>query len=925
MSEKIRVYISYLQESEELRQKVLILADELNTNGIDCAVDQYEMAPINGWPQWRINRIHEADYILLICTSSYFQVFSDIGTEMVDGDKNAYWEKGLIIGQLYENPGTQKIIPVYFGIQNKAFIPLILRHTTTYQIDDRNDFDELYRYLTNQPTVIKPISHQKIHKVNLPVNLDTRNELLSELERMSKARNVTRWMALGLTREIARALAEDPDINNSRFNWEQDEKPICMLVGDYGAGKSLQAEHIYQKAINNYIADEKARIPIFLKAKDAVGNLKNIIEDETNRLFGNLNSNGAIIIIDGADEVGINAGINLLEEARFLTEVWPKSSFLITSRPIPVYTQNNETVYLPNLSETDSLKLIKTISGMDIHIGISHQWPKSIKDAMKRPLFAILIGMHLKDRDMYVPTSAGELLAHLIEKLLPNIGDETSKNYALLQRLAIFTTDRGGKAVPKSEIGFGNEISHLLESRLVIQDKEGLSFSLPLFTQWFASQALINGLKDVKELISSQEMLDNWHYAIVILLSTYDHDRVFDIFSMVVENNPGYASRVVAEGLAKWGLSEEIVPPPALECGKRVRSTMESWANGIGPLAELIAPVQDGRVRSLGVSTIGSGLITSWYRGKGSIEDIVLLSKPEVEVPNIDWPSTFFARPGKQSAWAWKWTLNELQRKLEKLLKSRSLPIFNGPILEEKMWNIALVMMNKGSLYDKPIPLEAILGRIDQFNHDIEFVKISREEFNIKEVRAYIKKLIKNDVKELNPPWPCADLEKHGGWVWEPYSDERILERTQFIYLNALEAYNQLIDMWFPSFKERLITSVLQPTRLVGELIIRKRSGYEGSPSLHWFFEPLNAGESNLLDIKIVSENNNGKSKSEWESNFEKFQARRPQAAGWITSIFHQEHLEVFHSYPITNIVYDWLWSDLKHLSLVDGHIGYRY
>jgi hypothetical protein len=922
MNEKIKIYISYLQESKEMRQKVLKLADALNTNGLDCAIDQYETVPANGWPQWRINRINQADYVLLVCSYSYFQIFLEIGTRKMESDKSACWEKGLIIGQLYENPNTQKIIPIYFGPQNKQYIPLILKQTTSYQIEDSVDFENLYRYLTNQPAVIKPISIKESHKVNSYVSLDDRDELLLEQERISKARNITRWMAVGLTRETAHALEEDKEINKLRFSWDPNEKPICMLVGDYGIGKTLQSELVYQKSIKNYMADKKARIPIFLKSKDVVGNLKNIIEEETYRLSGSLYSNGAIVIIDGADEIGINAGNNLLEEVRFLTEIWGKSSFLITSRPTPMYAQSEETVFLPNFSERDSLRLIKVVSDIDVHVGIGYHWPKSIKDAMKRPLFAILIGIYLKDRDMRLATSVGELLTHLIEKSLPSESVESNKTYFLLQQLAMLTTDRGGKSVPRSEIGFGNEIKQLLESRLVIQENDNLSFALPLFTQWFASQALISGLKKITEIVNTQEILDNWYYAFVILVSTYNHDRVFDIFSPIVKSNPGYASRIVDEGLASWGFSEEVVPPPALECGRRVRATMKSWVDGIGSLATLIAPIKDGRVRTLGVRVSESMLITSWYYGEENIDDIILLSNSDFR--NINWPSIFSARPGKQSAWALRWSLNQLQSKLQNLLKNRALPISNGILFNEKMWNSILGLMNKGNLYDKPILLETIQNKINKFDGEAEVIQISREQININEVKQYIDDLIKNDIKELTPPWPCGDLEKYNGWVWGPYSDEKMLERTQFVYRKALEAYNQIVETWFPTFKKRLNISVMQPTRLVGELIISDKIGYEGAPLLHWFFEPSYSGGNNLIDIEIANKKNYDRIKNEWKSTVEKLKSSRPQASGWITSSLHHQVLEIFQSYPVTNIVYKWLWDDLKRISWVDGLIGYK-
>ena len=354
---------------------------------------------------------------------------------------------------------------------------------------------------------------------------------------------------------------------------------------------------------------------IFLKAIEAKNSLRKAVEEESKKLNGDLNKQGAIIIVDGADEVGTNEGIKLLDEARFLSEIWANTFFLITSRPTPV-TQVEEAIIMPNLIDAESYALIGKIAGTTVTYPMRHNWPKSLQDAIKRPLFCILLGHYLKEREMRIPQSTGELLVYLIDKSLPTVNEDSEVTHSLLQHLAMLITDRGGNAVPKSEIGFGGEIRTLLDSRLVIENSGSLSFALPLFTQWFAAHALLTGLKDINEIITSKSTSDHWFYALVILISNFGHEKVFPIFSSLTKNDPGFASRIIAEGLAKWGLSEDVLPPPPIECGKRIYSTMESWVQGFGPLAQFIAPIQSGKVRPIVSKNANAGLVTSWYNGK---------------------------------------------------------------------------------------------------------------------------------------------------------------------------------------------------------------------------------------------------------------------------------------------------------------------
>lgn len=65
-----RVFISYSHDSPAHRDRVLMLADRLRTDGIDCDLDRYETSPAEGWPRWMAGRIAWADFVLVICTAT---------------------------------------------------------------------------------------------------------------------------------------------------------------------------------------------------------------------------------------------------------------------------------------------------------------------------------------------------------------------------------------------------------------------------------------------------------------------------------------------------------------------------------------------------------------------------------------------------------------------------------------------------------------------------------------------------------------------------------------------------------------------------------------------------------------------------------------------------------------------------------------
>src|SRR5207253_363756 len=68
-----RVFISYSHDSPEHDQQVLAVSDRLRADGIDAVIDQYETAPSQGWTRWMRDEIERADFVLVICTETYWR------------------------------------------------------------------------------------------------------------------------------------------------------------------------------------------------------------------------------------------------------------------------------------------------------------------------------------------------------------------------------------------------------------------------------------------------------------------------------------------------------------------------------------------------------------------------------------------------------------------------------------------------------------------------------------------------------------------------------------------------------------------------------------------------------------------------------------------------------------------------------------
>lgn len=151
----LKVFVSYSHDSPEHRDRVLALADRLRTDGIDAVLDQYETSPPEGWPRWMDRQIDEAQFVLLVCTETYFRRV--MGREAPERGHGVIWESNLIYQLIYDAGSAHaKFIPVLFAGASLKDVPRPLRGATAYSLDRDDGYLLLYRRLTAQPDTDKP-------------------------------------------------------------------------------------------------------------------------------------------------------------------------------------------------------------------------------------------------------------------------------------------------------------------------------------------------------------------------------------------------------------------------------------------------------------------------------------------------------------------------------------------------------------------------------------------------------------------------------------------------------------------------------------------------------------------------------------------------------------------------------------------------
>jgi hypothetical protein len=147
------VFISYSHDSLLHKDRILNLSNKLRKDGVDCMIDQYEQSPTEGWPLWCERQVEHATFVLVVCSKTYCLRFRK--DEEVSAGLGAAWEGHLIRQELYNSQSSAKFIPIVFDPGDSSFIPTPLQGFTHFKLNE--DYDGLYRRLTNQPLIAKPV------------------------------------------------------------------------------------------------------------------------------------------------------------------------------------------------------------------------------------------------------------------------------------------------------------------------------------------------------------------------------------------------------------------------------------------------------------------------------------------------------------------------------------------------------------------------------------------------------------------------------------------------------------------------------------------------------------------------------------------------------------------------------------------------
>lgn len=724
------------------------------------------------------------------------------------------------------------------------------------------------------------------------------SRIVKETQKKAYGLCMAKLQSIGVAQELAqKIIATDVASTKYQYILNNCNAGGNFLTGDYGTGKSHALLILVQRLANEFLKETWRNIPLLAHARELVrsGSIQQWIDALE------IGTHNYFLFIDGLDEIDSTVAKQLVEEIDALSAINANNRIIVGSRPISVLADKINKIDVIPLSTEEQCALYSTITGeREVNARFMHL-DAQMQLMLSKPFFCIIYALFNAEPKSWAKTDM-DLVAAFVDRALKGVDENAGILYHDLSTLAAKSVDRNLGEIHVSDIRLQGRLDLILKTGFISQSGDYLCFSLPIIAQWMAAEAIRLKIIRVEDIICDKARTDRWLYALSILFSQMTFEESLDYFSMIVRTMPGIASRIIRDGL-RFGQAKTL--SSAYECGKKLQACMEAWICALGPLSQYIAPVGATAQLSLVVGVEDGHIAFSWTNKKTDCA-VTTMSIRELTHTQETWQVRGVPA---QSTWPWIITFEYLSDNLKKVIKNHAIVGNTGQLKQELFWNTALNIAGKGNLYEDEISFDAVEkyrnspGKSFILNgkriHTDLFYKI------VDECKA-------EGITSIAPPYPVSD-KKHapGGWIWESYSAQRYLEKTQFTYGSALDEYMLMVETFFPTLKDCLRIAQLSPCQLVGSLEFHEDGRtYSGSPKLTWYLEALPYGESNRVDIRFKEA-----SISSWDlfpALHENNSSRRPEFRFHSLASITNQVLSIICSTPVTDLVYDWLESELK-------------
>ncbi|SEA85794.1 Putative DNA-binding domain-containing protein [Eubacterium aggregans] len=679
-----------------------------------------------------------------------------------------------------------------------------------------------------------------------------------------------------LSLEIAKSLLES-DIDKRDVSWAEPEKnSFSVITGDYGSGKTYCLEIMYLRLLQSYNTEQSTIIPIWISNWDLQAN------DAFIRDILDLNIFKEIVFFYDELESKTQDNISrILEETKYLLLQHHSISFIFSSRNIPV---------LNDLSERKAVKLLTQkeicviLNLMDVNKVITpcmlERLDKEIQKTISRPFFTFLFGNLMKNHKITEFYSYKDMFIKkiLLTNFIDRVFDREDKLLDDFISIAVRSIERQNGEFHLAEVDIQCNINDINRKGLLIYNEESklYKFNLPIIAQWLASESLIRGKINTNCLIDTSQHLYRWLYPLIYTLYRLNNmDSLNSIFSPIIEKFPAIMGTII-----KNGVEQEL--------------TIGARDVTVDKIKDVINLFKSNFSEKDFIFKFPINISLEYCEDTPSFE---INEKTDTTLCSSRFPIISNKANGNYYA-AYKTIIN----RIESILKN--IYLIKTDMYAELIWQISCKNIDDSSLRNTPVVIKEIFEKNSNLNSNL---------------KSLYEKMLEDGKDSIIPPWPFGDipLNQSSGWVWDMFSEEKLLEKVVSIYKSAIHDYKYIVENCFDSFKNIFPTYQLIPFELKGILYQRDKSSH---PSLYQYKLALPYNEQSRVSIEWGQDLNYILEKDSDHQKISKAIERNRSNTSHLLSYSRcQGYLDVFGFKPITTIVIEWLIDDFKKLGWLDS------
>lgn len=744
-----------------------------------------------------------------------------------------------------------------------------------------------------------------------------RSEILERMLAESSGRTIARWQSLGLSRSEAQALADEIDKPSSTDAlWPSDDQQFVILHGQLGSGKSLVCERFLQSCIRSALESRDSPPAVYLDWGNQWTSLHEEVSAQA-RQVGIGDREAVRVILDSDMTTSPERLRSVVNQVRAMLSVRPGSQVLLAAAGFGL-SDAPESRPVPPLDDAAALALVDRVARASLAQSVSFLLPISEREALRVPIYAILLGLYLRDHPIPARYPIGEILANLVERGLKTSPMKPADVNDALKDLARAAMDSPDGWIHVGDGPRRDMLAPLLDAGLVVRTGSRLGFALPALRSWYAACYLEEHPDFLQGIVSDARRLAAWLPALSQFLAVTGNAGASRLLSQVAPRSPGYASLLLQASISRWAEGGQAPLPDFRTCGEAMRHAMTKWAEGLAALAPMVTPQRaDGTMASIAVRSDESRLMYKWLPDDAA--------EPVLPLPNDN--RTGSPTPSDKPGWEWRVTYDSIACELRKLLRTRGIPVLDGPIAAEGAWEATRILKERQHGYVISIPIAAIEKRLATVPEHATLYK--GHPHALAQLRAEVARARQEGRDELIHPWGRDELVDPWGrysvlnrkdilWGW--FTEKGLVDYTTQVFTAALNAYASVVREWFPNFTEPFGGELSQPAHLVGVIILPEDDSRISAPCLQWYVHPT-PDLTNWRATFAVGERVNTCREllGQVRESHATTAALSPDdipvdwwPAGDATFIYGNRR-------PVTCLVYDWLWMALRDVKWLSG------